>query len=195
MYERETSWAPRYVGEELRLARLQARTAWENSIIANHRAESATDSGAAERHRALARMWQAMHDKATRIADVLATAQETRRQWDALTESTRCAAIAADLELRHRHPGLRLEPLRSAEPVSAGGDERRTSVSSQQHVWVQETLDGVMHLPDAVPEAIGDKVDRVPVVPGREVSGQLVLALRPEAASQPSPRRTATDQG
>ena len=119
MYERETSWAPRYVGEELRLARLQARTAWENSILANRRAETATDSGAAERHRALARMWQAMHDKATQIADMLAAAQETRRQWEALTESTRRAAIAADLELRRRHPGLRLEPLRSAEPVSA----------------------------------------------------------------------------
>ena len=60
-------------------------------------------------------------------------------------------------------------------------------MSSQQHVWVQETLDGVMHLPDAVPEAAEDKVDRVPVVPGREVPGQLALALRPEAASQPVP--------
>ena len=44
MYERETSWAPRYVGEELRLARLQARTAWENSILAARRAETAAES-------------------------------------------------------------------------------------------------------------------------------------------------------
>jgi hypothetical protein len=187
MYERETSWAPRYLVEELRLTRLQTRTAWENSVIANHRAGAAIDSGAAERHGALARMWQAMHGKAIQIADVLATAQETRRQWEALTEPTRRTAIAADLELRRRYPGLRLEPLRSAESVSAGGDERGTSAPSRQHVWVQETFDGAMHLPDASAEAIGDKGDSVPVVPGREVSGQLALALRPEAASLPIP--------
>jgi hypothetical protein len=44
-----------------------------------------------------------------------------------------------------------------------------------------------MHLPGAATEAIGDKVNRVPVSSGREVSGQLALALRPEAASQPIP--------
>jgi hypothetical protein len=45
----------------------------------------------------------------------------------------------------------------------------------------------VTHLPDASTEATGDKVDSVSVAPGREVSGQLALALRPEAASQPIP--------
>ncbi len=187
MYERETSWAPRYVGEELRLARLQARIAWENGILATRRAESATGSGAAERHRALARMWQAMYGKATQIADVLAAAQETRRQWEALTESTRRAAIAADLELRRRHPGVRLEPLRSAEPTSARVSERGTSVPSQQQTWVQQTLDGAMHLPDVPTGAANAEPDRGSAAPGQEISGQLELALRPEAASQPVP--------
>ena len=123
MYERETSWAPRYVGEELRLARLQARTAWENSVLAARHAEAATDPGTAERHRALAGMWQSMHGKATQMADMLAVAQETRRQWEALTEPTRRAAIAADLELRRRHPGIPLTPLRSAEPEPATSSE------------------------------------------------------------------------
>jgi hypothetical protein len=186
MYERETSWAPRYVGEELRLARVQMRTAWENGILAAHRAESATDSGAAERHRALARMWQAMHGKATQIADILAGAQETRRQWEALTESTRRAAIAADDELRRRHPGVRLEPLKSAERISAGAD-RLMAEMPREHVWVQETLDGGLHLPDATTKATGHKQDQVPVVADREVPNQLTMALKPEAAARPVP--------
>jgi hypothetical protein len=116
MYERETSWAPPHVGEELRLARLQARIAWENAIRADHEARTATRTEAAQRHATLAAMWRAMEAKATRVADTLATAQDTRRQWEALTEPTRRAAIAGDLELRRRHPGTRLEPLKSAEP-------------------------------------------------------------------------------
>ena len=119
MYERETSWAPRYVGEDLRLARLQARTAWENAIREGHETRAATDQDTAGRHQVLAGMWRAMEAKATRIASILAGAQDTRRQWEALTEPTRQMAIAADLELRRRHPDTPLEPLRSAEPAGS----------------------------------------------------------------------------
>ena len=69
------------------------------------------------RHRAQAGMWRAMEAKATSIAATLAEAQETRRQWEALTEPTRRTAIAADLELRRRHPATTIEPLTSAEPA------------------------------------------------------------------------------
>jgi hypothetical protein len=50
MYEQETAWAPPHVGEELRLARLQARTAWENVIRAGHDGRAATATDAAARH-------------------------------------------------------------------------------------------------------------------------------------------------
>jgi hypothetical protein len=46
----------------------------------------------------------------------LAATQEDRHQWDAITEQPRRLAIAADAELRRRHPGHKLSPLRSAEP-------------------------------------------------------------------------------
>ena len=65
-------------------------------------------------------MWRAMERKATSVADQLAEVQETRQQWEALTEPTRRVAVAADLELRRRHPDMELEPLRSAEPSSVG---------------------------------------------------------------------------
>ena len=188
MYERETSWAPRHVGEELRLARLQARTAWENSVLAARRAETAANPGDADRQRAMAGMWQAMHDKATQVTEMLAEAQETRRQWAALTEPTRRAAIAADLELRRRHPGLRLAALRSAEPELATVNGAETSVRSQP-VWIQGTLDGTDHLADAAAEVAADTAPAEPAVQSRDLAGQLALALRPEAASQPIPER------
>jgi hypothetical protein len=188
MYERETSWAPRYVGEELRLARMQARTAWENRVLAARRAETATDPGVAGRHRALAGMWQAMHGKAAQITGMLAGAQETRRQWEALTEPTRRAAIAADLELRRRHPGIQLAPLRSAEPEPGIGSDADSELSRRQ-MWLQGTLDGAAHLPDTDAEARTDKAAVGPVTRSGEVPGQLALALRPEAASRPIPEQ------
>jgi hypothetical protein len=42
---------------------------------------------------------------------------EARREWELATERSRHQAVAADSELRRRHPGQRFEPLRSAEPV------------------------------------------------------------------------------
>jgi len=188
MYERETSWAPRHVSEELRLARLQARTAWENNILATRSAGTGINDRAAERQLALAEMWQAMHNKATQITSMLAAAQETRRQWEALTEPTRRAALAADLELRRRHPGIRLAPLRSAEPEPTMGN-KAGSVMSRQRVWIQETLDGTSHLPDSDAGAETDKAPVEPVTHSQEVPGQLALALRPETASQPIPEQ------
>ena len=118
-YQRELGWAPPHVAAELRLARLQARTAWENAIRADDAARTSTRPAAAARHHELGRLWHAMHAKATSITATLADAQETRRQWAALTEPTRTMAQAADLELRRRHPDAKLKPLAPAEPATA----------------------------------------------------------------------------
>ncbi len=121
-YERELAWAPPHVAGELRLVRLQARTAWENAIRAERAAPATPDPDAAARHRELAQLWHAMHAKATSVAATLADAQETRRQWAALTEPTRRMALAADLELRRRHPDARLKPLQGTGPAIPSSD-------------------------------------------------------------------------
>ena len=51
---------------------------------------------------------------------MFAAVQDTRRQWEAVTETTRRIAIAADIELRRRHPGTQIEPLRPHPNESAG---------------------------------------------------------------------------
>ena len=186
MYERETSWAPPYVAEELRLARLQARTAWENTIRAEHEACAAADPEAARRHQAAASMWRAMETKATRIADELAAVHETRRQWDALTEPTRRVAVAADMELRRRHPDMDLEPLKSAEPP--GIVLRRQDKSPGREAWVQETLDSSEQpAPEQADRPEG--AERPLTAEQRQVAGQEALGLTAEAVHEEIPEQ------
>ena len=47
-----------------------------------------------------------------------------RAEWERATEHTRHLAVAADAELRRRHPDQRIEPLRSAEPAPVEEAER-----------------------------------------------------------------------
>ena len=47
-----------------------------------------------------------------------------RQQWEHATAGSRRLAIAADAELRRRHPDRKIDPLRSAEPSPASGTER-----------------------------------------------------------------------
>jgi hypothetical protein len=47
-----------------------------------------------------------------------------RQQWERTTEHTRHLAVAADAELRRRHPEQRIEPLRSAEPAPVSDTDR-----------------------------------------------------------------------
>ncbi len=177
LYHRETSWAPPFVGEELRLARLQARTGWENAVRAEHQARAATDPQIALRHEGLARMWHAMEAKATAIADTLATAQETRRQWEALTEPTRRVAIAADHELRRRHPEMKIEPLEAAEPAQGWDLSRAPEHPGSEAPMPAATVAGQPELADAATVAVG------PARPARsaerDLLGQQTLGLTP----------------
>jgi hypothetical protein len=50
---------------------------------------------------------------------VFADTMADRADWDAATRTQRHLAVAADAELRRRHPGQHHPPLRSAEPQPA----------------------------------------------------------------------------
>ena len=188
-YERETAWAPRHVGKELRLARLQARTAWENAIREDHEARAATDGETAGRHHKLAAMWRAMEAKATSVTAMLAEAQETRRQWEALTEPTRRVAIAADLELRRHYPDRVIAPLKSAEPPTGIPGEPAPVPPPRREVWVQGTLDGAAHL--AGSEAMAaDASQPAPLTQAeREARGQQTLGLTPNTVHDDIPEQ------
>jgi hypothetical protein len=142
-YERETAWAPPYVAEELRLIRIAERDAHVNATRAEHELRAAQGNQTAGRHQQLARIWRALEAKAATEASMFAAAQETRRQWEIVTEPTRRIAIAADLELRRRHPGRQIPPLRP-HPVEAEGITYPASRGPAAEVptGTQLTLDG-----------------------------------------------------
>src|SRR6266568_1986703 len=135
-YERETAWAPPHVAEELRLMRQAERDAHVNAVRAEHERRATHDEQAAARHRHLARIWRALEAKAAREASMFAAVQEARRQWEAVTQATRRIAVAADLELRRRHPALPIPPLRPhlAEregPAGPARDDRSAETHGQ----------------------------------------------------------------
>jgi conjugative relaxase-like TrwC/TraI family protein len=118
-FERETSWAPADVGEELRVIRLTQSSA---------RVEAARcDQDATAARRAGREAWAVLHDSrrsdrlaveqkcAALLAD-LEPAQQTRREWESVTADTRRTALAADLELKRRGLLRTDEQMKSAEP-------------------------------------------------------------------------------
>ena len=118
-YRTETQWAPRYVTTALRQARLGAEDAELQAIRRDALARASRERGqetAAAANEDLAASYRAMADAYRSREIIFAATEADRREWEAITEQPRRLAIAADNELRRRHPGHRLEPLRSAEP-------------------------------------------------------------------------------
>ena len=90
-----------------------------------------------------------------------------RQEWEHATAGSRRLAIAADAELRRRHPYRKIEPLRSAEPAPVSGAER-------QH-------------PDLIPQQRSSETARI-----RDLDGTAAgLPRRDERAPATGPRRDA----
>jgi hypothetical protein len=146
-YPTETAWAPPWAGDELR----QVRTAaWETrlaSIRAAAEATAAHDSGQHEdaaRHQVLASSYQALHDAYRDREAVFALVMTDRADWEAVTRAQRQLAVAADAELRRRHPEQQYPPLRSAEPEPyepAQRDDLTLATEEQPHETDQRIAD------------------------------------------------------
>jgi conjugative relaxase-like TrwC/TraI family protein len=121
-YPNETAWAPRYVGDELRQVRATAWHANLAGIRASAEANAANDRGqhgTAAQQQQLGDSYQALHEAYRQRETVFAAITADRADWDAATRTQRHLAVAADAELRRRHPGQHYPPLRSAEPQAA----------------------------------------------------------------------------
>lgn len=119
------------------------RDAHVSAVHADHEARGAQDEITAARHRQFASTWRALEAKAATEAGMFAAAQATRQDWETVTETTRRIAIAADTELRRRHPDRRPDPLR---PHPAEAEHiNRPAAAGQQETWFQPALDGPAH--------------------------------------------------
>jgi AAA domain-containing protein len=123
-YERETAWAPPHVGTDLRLIRTAERDAHVHAVRAEHEARIARRAKTAERHQELARRWRAIQARAATEAPMFTQVQQVRREWDSLTQATRRIAVAADLELRRRHPRMPI-PALVPHPAEAPPDQQQ----------------------------------------------------------------------
>jgi hypothetical protein len=126
-YTAETCWAPPHVGKELRLVRLGAANAELDAFRAGAEAGSASkaaDHDRAGRHEFWAASYRAMRDRYQAQEQIFAQTMADRHQWEHATEHTRRQAVAADAELRRRHPDQQTGPLRSAEPAPIDDAER-----------------------------------------------------------------------
>ena len=119
-YAAQTAWAPPYAGKQLRLSRLGAFDAALAAIRADAETAAARKAGEydrAARHETLAASYRALRDHYQQREHDLTQDTAARQEWEHATERSRRLAIAADAELRRRHPRRKIEPLRSAEPV------------------------------------------------------------------------------
>ena len=131
-YATQTAWAPRHVGKELRLSRLGAFDAALGAIRADAEAQAARKTGdhdRAARHEHLAASYRALRDHYQQQEQTLAQAMANRQEWEHATAGPRSLAIAADAELRRRHPHQKIEPLRSGEPAAVSDTGREQAVS------------------------------------------------------------------
>ena len=126
-YPIETAWAPQYVGDELRQVRSgawHARLAGLRATADAHAAQKNGHHDQAEQKYELAGSYQALHDTYRQREEVFATVMADRTDWEHATRAQRHQAVAADAELRRRHPGQPFPPLRSAEPEPATPAQR-----------------------------------------------------------------------
>jgi conjugative relaxase-like TrwC/TraI family protein len=146
-YPIETAWTPRYVGDELRQVRAAAWNARLAALRASAEAKAADSRGqhdTAAQQQELASSYQALHEAYRQRETVFAATMADRADWDAATRAQRHLAVAADAELRRRHPDQHYPPLRSAEPppaTQAQRDELTLTVGQQipeMGQWVKD---------------------------------------------------------
>jgi hypothetical protein len=188
-FQREMAWAPPYKGNDLATVRAEIRRTEIEADRAHRNAQAAADPDAqerlADRASALGQWQQMTRDLAERLAE----AQTGYDAWEQATGPTRSRAVAADAELRRRHPDRSLEPLRaetpSPEPLPAADVPQPEPVPAQpQHAGAEPEPAG---WPDLGMHA--ERIDKV-ATELREISDRLDEATMRKAAEA---RERATD--
>jgi hypothetical protein len=204
-YTTETRWAPRHVGRELRLARLGARNADRDATRAEAEAEAARKHGnheRADRHQYWAAAYQAMGSRYREQEETFAAAVADRREWEHATGHSRHLAVAADAELRRRHPDQRIEPLRSAEPAPVSETEREELILApgkdivQMAQWIQDLAAQRKAFREKLEERKGLRIpsedpareDLGEAFPAQPAPGREAILQPPKPQIQPSAR-------
>jgi hypothetical protein len=204
-YPIETAWAPRYVGDELRQARAAAWDARLVGLRASAETRAAGQRGdydfVAVKH-SLTVAYQAL-EHAYRLRETMfAQTMADRADWDKATRAQRQLAVAADAELRRRHPGQYFPSLRSAEPEPATPAQRdgltlsSGQTSGEVDQWIEDLAAGHRIFADRladrqsqmIPSADPAYGDLGPAFPSRTSLGREPILQPPKPEIPPSPR-------
>jgi hypothetical protein len=115
-FAREMAWAPPYQGDDLATVRAEIRRTQIEADRARRNAQAASTDEARQRLTDRAETLTRWEEMAYDLARRLAEAQAAYDAWERATAPTRDRAVAADAELRHRHPDQDLEPLTAPGP-------------------------------------------------------------------------------
>ena len=125
-----------------------------------------------------------------------------RADWDRPPASKRHLAVAADAELRRRHPGQHFPPLRSAEPEPATDAQRdELTLTAEQPAaemgqWIKDLAAGHRTFADRladrqslmIPSEDPDYGDLGPAFPAWTGPGQDAILQPPKPEIPPSPQ-------
>jgi hypothetical protein len=114
-YTRETAWAPPHVAGELREAHLAEDRYRAEAVRAWYRAGAAGNDAHQDRARLEAGQYSALAQEVGAYREALAEVAAARQRWHEATGPARQQALAADAELRRRHPDTELPPLHPAD--------------------------------------------------------------------------------
>ena len=168
---------------------------------ADARAAAHRGDHAAAKHQ-LAASYQALEWTYREREAVFAQTMADRADWEAATRAQRQLAVAADAELRRRHPGQHFVPLRSAEPqpVTDAQRDELTFTPDQppgeiDH-WIEDLAAGHRTFADRlanrqsqmIPSEDPDYGDLGPAFPTWTGPGREPILRPPRPEIPPSPR-------
>jgi len=180
-FEREMAWAPPWKGDDLAVVRAEIRRTQVEADRAGRDARAAAEPGARQRLEDRATAMGRWEQMARDLADRLADAQAGYDAWENATGPTRERAVAADAELRRRHPDMYTEPLRAEqtshqqpEHAEAGRQPEPAAPSAQPEAAGPQQPHAADPEPAAWPE-LGQKAGRIGKVAAqlREISERL----------------------
>ena len=204
-YPVETAWAPRYVADELRQVRAAAWDARLAGLRAAADARAAAERGeqghAAAKHK-LAASYQALERTYREREAVFAQTMADRADWETATRAQRQLAIAADTEMRRRHPGRYFARLLSAEPqpvTDAQRDELNLTPDQPQgeiDQWIKDLAAGHRTFADRLSDRLSQMIpseepdygDLGPAFPVWTGPGREPILRPPVPEIPPSPR-------
>jgi hypothetical protein len=212
-YPTETAWAPQDVGDELRQVRVAAWHARLAGLRASAEAKAAARRGqhdTAVQHQQLGDSYQALHQAYRHRETIFAATMADRADWDTATRTQRHLAVAADAELRRRHPGQHHPPLRSAEPQPTTQAQRdELTLTPGQRIpdtgqWIKDLTAGHRTFADKLAERqsvtvpsedpdYGDLGQAFPPWPG-PARDAILQPPKPEIRPSPQVLQRATDR-